>query len=473
MSDDIDIREGGVVAVDTGSLRAAADRYAVLGARVREVAEDLGAQARAVSALGPAAAYGGSVPYRLQNAAFAAESHADDLAGIARDLRELADTYEIVELRARRAMAVGVDARAAVAQAADLAAQRRPDAARRADLAIRGRDMEVGAGLVSVANGGVGLAGGVAGIAYPQLAGAIDAALLLLPVAAQSLQALIRRLGTGTVPPGRRLSGDAAVVEVRQEGGVTVTAPPRDLAGALSRIPDAARVRVETYTMPDGTAKYAVYLAGTRDFPPEAGDDPWDLTSDTRMYLGEDAAAYSAFAGQAHPVREFAGGVIHAAGQHDGADPLGLARGQHGSGGSLAVAGKEQACLGQLDARHHDGALADVVLHHCRRRLGEVAEVLEEVRQGQVAAAAVEFTGSSGLVDERRRPSLLACLSSGTRLPGEELQEVRGGVGRLFHQVVRDHQGAGVDERITRNTVLGFELDQRVESCSGWFAQHP
>ncbi|MRH28408.1 hypothetical protein GH740_03660 [Microbacterium sp. SYP-A9085] len=294
MSDDIDIREGGVVAVDTGSLRAAADRYAVLGARVREVAEDLGAQARAVSALGPAAAYGGSVPYRLQNAAFAAESHADDLAGIARDLRELADTYEIVELRARRAMAVGVDARAAAAQAADLAAQRHPDAARRADLAIRGRDMEIGAGLVSAANGGVGLAGGVAGIAYPQLAGAIDAALLSLPVAAQSLQALIRRLGTGTIPPGRRLSGDAAVVEVRQEGGVTVTASPRDLAGALSRIPDATRVRVETYTMPDGTAKYAVYLAGTRDFPPEAGDDPWDLSSDTRMYLGEDAAAYAA-----------------------------------------------------------------------------------------------------------------------------------------------------------------------------------
>src|SRR6185312_1194865 len=119
--------------------------------------------------------------------------------------------------------------------------------------------------------GGVGLAGGVAEIAYPQLAGAIDAALLSLPVAVQSLQALIRRLGTGTIPPGRRLSGDAAVVEVRQEGGVTVTAPPRDLAGALSRIPDAARVRVEMYTMPDGTAKYAVYLAGTRDFPPEAG----------------------------------------------------------------------------------------------------------------------------------------------------------------------------------------------------------
>jgi hypothetical protein len=294
MSDDIDIREGGVVAVDTGSLRAAADRYAVIGARVREVAEDLGAQARAVSALGPAAAYGGSVPYRLQNAAFAAASHADDLARIARDLRELADTYEIVELRARRAMAVGVDARAAAAQAADLAAQRDPDAAHRADLAVRGRDVEVGAGVVSVANGGVGIAGGVAGIAYPQLAGAIEAALLSLPVAAQTLQALIRRLGTGTVTPGRRLSGDAAAVEVRQEGGATATAPPRGLADALSRIPDTARVRVETYTMPDGTARYAVYLAGTRDFSPAAGDDPWDLTSDTRMYLGADAAADAA-----------------------------------------------------------------------------------------------------------------------------------------------------------------------------------
>lgn len=384
MSDDIDIREGGVVAVDTGSLRVAADRYAVLGARVREVAEDLGAQARAVSALGPAAAYGGSVPYRLQNAAFAAASHADDLAGIARDLRELADTYEIVELRARRAMAVGVDARAAAAQAADRAAQRHPDAAHRADLAVRGRDVEVGARLVSVANGGVGLVGGVAGIAYPQLAGAIDAALLSLPVAAQSLQALIRRLGTGTITPGRRLSGDAAVVEVRQKGGVTVTTSPRDLAGALSRIPDAARVRMETYTMPDGTAKYAVYLAGTRDFPPEAGEDPWDLTSDTRMYLGEDAAAYAAVVQALHAAGVPTGAELYLFGHSQGgliADWLAVQGGYHTrllvTAGSPTEAGVGPGTL-SVQLRHTDDLVQSLAAGGSDGRVGAAGSLVVE-----------------------------------------------------------------------------------------------
>jgi len=294
MTDDIDIREGGVVAVDTGSLRMAADRYARAAGHVRDVAEELQARARTITGLGPAAAYGGSVPATLQHAAYAAASDADDLSELARELRELADTYEIVELRARQAMTTGAGARAGTAVATWSAERAHPDAAGRADAAIGRRDIAVGLGVTSEANGGAGIAGVVGQIACPSLAGALGGAMLSLPLASQELQGLIRRLGRGSVSLGDSLSGTGTPVEVWQESEERVVAPPLDLADALRRIPDGARVRVETYTLADGEKAYAVYLAGTRDFSPHAGEDPWDLTSDARLYLGLDASAYDA-----------------------------------------------------------------------------------------------------------------------------------------------------------------------------------
>jgi hypothetical protein len=174
------------------------------------------------------------------------------------------------------------------------AASRHPDAAARAESAARGRDLAVGLGLTSPANGGLGMAGGAAGIAYPPLLGVIHGALLSLPIASQTLEALIRGLGRGSVPRGGSLRGAGSPVEVWQENQESAVAPPRDLADALGRIPDGSRVRVETYTMAHGEKAYAVYLAGTRDFSPHAGEDPWDLTSDARLYLGMDASAYDA-----------------------------------------------------------------------------------------------------------------------------------------------------------------------------------
>jgi len=85
------------------------------------------------------------------------------------------------------------------------------------------------------------------------------------------------------------------------------------------------------------------------------------------------------------------------------------------------------------------------------------------VRQGKVAAAAGELAGCGGLIDEG---------SCAARLGGEEPQQPGGGVGRFFHQVVRDHEGAGVDEGVPRDAVLHFQLDQGVERGAGGFAQH-
>jgi hypothetical protein len=61
-------------------------------------------------------------------------------------------------------------------------------------------------------------------------------------------------------------------------------APPTGFAELASRIPpthaDSPQVRVERYAGESGQATYLVYVGGTVDTSPVAGDEPFDLTSD-------------------------------------------------------------------------------------------------------------------------------------------------------------------------------------------------
>ncbi|WP_029145972.1 hypothetical protein [Microbacterium luticocti] len=296
--DDIDIRSGGVVAVDTGSLRDAAARFAVLDDRLCAVAHDLLTQSRAVVAAVPAPAYAAAIPDLLTRASTDAAATADELAQIVHDLRELADTYDVVEARARAMMALwpGAGPGEVIGAVYGLRAveQRHPDAVARADAAVTARDLSIGAQLSSPANAGGYLYLPLAFVVSPALGIVLLAAASRLPEAAQGAQALIRMLGAGTIAQGSRLVGAGEPVEVTQVGASSTAVPPDGLADALGRIPDDARVRVETYTMPDGSTRYAVYVAGTRDFSPVPGTDPFDLHSDTQLYLGQDASAYDA-----------------------------------------------------------------------------------------------------------------------------------------------------------------------------------
>lgn len=77
---------------------------------------------------------------------------------------------------------------------------------------------------------------------------------------------------------------------------------PDGWAERFDRIPEAGsgtdgmQVVIERYEMPDGTANYEVYVAGTVTFDPVAADEPWDMTSNIENAQGADAAAVRAVA---------------------------------------------------------------------------------------------------------------------------------------------------------------------------------
>ena len=112
-------------------------------------------------------------------------------------------------------------------------------------------------------------------------------------------------------------------------------------------------------------------------------------------YHGDDAAAYAAFARQADAVGELSGGVVGAAGQHQGVEAAGLAFGDDGRAlvvgavGVVAVAAQVTGGAGHLLAAHADGALVEVQVQHGGHGVVELAEAFHEVGQRVVTKAGV------------------------------------------------------------------------------------
>ena len=95
---------------------------------------------------------------------------------------------------------------------------------------------------------------------------------------------------------------------------------PASLADAAARVPGGAeaRVRVERYTMPDGSRQFAVYVAGTQTV---AGDprEPFDMASNVELYSGEPSASYAATIAALAEAGARQGDVVHAFGHSQGA----------------------------------------------------------------------------------------------------------------------------------------------------------
>ena len=392
MSDDIDIRDGGVVAVDTQTLRAAAARCAALSVRVRDARDALGEVARRVESLG---AIGGPVrttAHEIRQSSWIADAQLDDLDVIAADLRAAADTYEVIELRARAAMRAGPTQVEAATTALLVFGLRHPDAVARADEASVGRDREVGAALTDDDNLGIPMAAAMTAVVSPLAALALMGAAGALPSAAQGAQALIRRLRTGTIAPGARLVPSGAAARVRRTVESHAATAPDDLAGALGRIPqEGARVRIETYTMPDGTTRYAVYLAGTREFSPLAdGADPWDMTSNLQMYFGQDSAAYEAVKAAMKDAGVPAGARVYLFG--------------HSQGGLiadwLAVQGEYEVPLLVTAGSPTEAAVGDETLSVQLRHTDDIVQSLaggrSDARVGGEGSMVVERAGTPG-----------------------------------------------------------------------------
>ncbi|MFT4052541.1 MAG: hypothetical protein QM677_09870 [Microbacterium sp.] len=260
--DDLDIRSGGIVAVDTETLRAAAAQLRQIEAECDGIRDLLVRVGRLVQDAGV-----GRWP-----PAPAAVDAADRAGRLAGDLTSMADRYEVVELTAAAAVA-------ASAGDLELATQlrRRAGAMMEADPLIIGRLAAESARWLATQAAAIGEHYGVPGVDGAALAGTT----------------LFSLIGLGTVPRGTTVgSARAAVrVDVVSQGSAV---PPGSLAEVADRVPqgDDGRVRVERYTMPDGSRRFAAYISGT--VIGGSPDEAWDMESNFELYTRNDAESYEA-----------------------------------------------------------------------------------------------------------------------------------------------------------------------------------
>lgn len=265
MSDAVDIRSGGAVAVDTASLRHAA------GVCVQFAAECAIADGWLRAAQDAARDAGLPLPFPIVPLGDI-EAHAEHLASA---LRERAMLYEAVE----RAAADGFRSLGASDRRTPIDAE----AEAALDVWRAGIHREVERQLA----GAVAPLGTMVALLGPALVG-----IVLVP---STLTWLVREMALGLVPrdaPPLRRRAHAVTVTVLSRAAAEA---PTSLAELAERMPGAGdtRVRVEEYRTRSGGREFVVYIAGTQSWAP-GGPDPWDMTSNLELYLRENSASYAA-----------------------------------------------------------------------------------------------------------------------------------------------------------------------------------
>ncbi|MBD3943765.1 hypothetical protein IF188_18895 [Microbacterium sp. NEAU-LLC] len=314
----LQITGGGAVSVDTETLRSTAGRFT--GARVEldGIRARLGGLANTLLAerryAWDAALSASTLDARLHEVQAGADR-------IAASLLAAAAAYEVVELDAhlRAAHAAGDHALVTSLEARRAAViEEYPDAAAQAFSAQYTFATEWQHEIVRQATR-LGVEGG--DLVGPPWAVAGGAALGALTFAGTVITGFG---GTGRLAPDARLAGRAGPVTVTPVpaaapgGSIPAVAPgaagstavglaaptaanpsppvaPQSLAAAAARVPGAgaARVRVEKYTMPDGSRQAVVYIAGMQS-QGFGGDEPWDNASNVSLYRGEMSDSYAA-----------------------------------------------------------------------------------------------------------------------------------------------------------------------------------
>ncbi|WP_127473574.1 hypothetical protein [Microbacterium sulfonylureivorans] len=315
MADDLQLIGGGAVAVDTETLRHTAVRFL-------EARDDLEALSRRVGSLQLMLLVERAHAWHAAGAASVLGTRlAETLDGasrIAEALREAAAVYELVELdAAHHAAVLSADRVAAerIAEARDALIARHPEAVAAALAAAVERSVLWPSDLVRQATEIGVVAGKEIG---PQSAVVVGAGLGLLTL---GLGATTGVGGIGRLPADARLTGRGVPVTLAAVDPVrTATPAPTGLAGVADRMPGAgaSRVRVERYTMPDGTRQFAVYVAGMQSFA-VGGDDPWDNLSNAQLYSGASSASYEATEAALAAAGAEPGDVVHAFGHSQGA----------------------------------------------------------------------------------------------------------------------------------------------------------
>lgn len=314
MAGEMEIRGGGVVAVDTETLRGTADAFVQLRSDLDSLSLRLGAVQLVLADQGHHGADAWQETAALRTRLVACIEKATLVADA---LREAAAMYELVEMNVEYRAAVWAgdfDAAAIIKDRRDALVERYPDVLWAASTAELDRTVMWPAHLVRQATE-LGL---LAGMEIGPEGGVIGGAALGLGTI--GLATITGYGGPGRVAADARLSGRGeAVTLVALPPAPTATAAPANLAAVAARMPGDgdSRVRVETYTMRDGSKQYAVYVAGTQSHG-VGGDDAWDHLSNAQLYTGNSSASYEATVAALEAAGAQPGDVVHAFGHSQG-----------------------------------------------------------------------------------------------------------------------------------------------------------
>ena len=290
----LDIRSGGIVAVDTETLRAASARLVADADSCDRAGDLLETAGRTLLCAG---VWLFSPTARARDAAARARR-------LAADLTEMADVYDVAELAAASDVA-------AVAGDAELAA------------ALRAHALEILAThpgvLTRFAAATVQWRAETFAVLRTQYAAPLSLADPLSLFAPLLATGVIAGLGLGAVPPRTPLLGPSKPVVVEPVGAGRTTAPT-SLVQIVDRIPQGSgQVRVERYTMSDGSRRFVAYVAGTRSMSLGTSAQPWDMGSNLQLYARTHSASYDAVAAALDDAGAKPGDTVDLAGHSQGA----------------------------------------------------------------------------------------------------------------------------------------------------------
>ncbi|WP_404436563.1 hypothetical protein LG322_15085 [Microbacterium aerolatum] len=277
MSDDLEIRHGGVVSVDPEALRVVADALVALAPRFADAAAAVRRAHGCLLALPPAT-------LRVDmSALWGSAERAEALHAECREAGEntllMADVFELVE---RRAELSALEIQGMTVPGALYA---RIDALVASDARVAEMEVWLLASWKKDRFDGLDEQFDPEGLGQGPIVGPLFAA-----------AAAAGARGFGRIPPGTTLAGSAGPVSVTPIRTGSPAAPPGSLAEGLGRIPEwsEAQLKVEKYTMPDGSKKFVLYSKGTQ--PSLDSDEPFDMGSNIDLYFRQESASYAATA---------------------------------------------------------------------------------------------------------------------------------------------------------------------------------
>lgn len=302
MGNDLEVAHGGAIAVDTMQLWTAAAGIAHQTRALWDVVAELTSVRHELRTIADRLAP--EVLGLAGGAQFLAETTVEKLGALGHDLSRSAQEYEEVELRVRWQFA-----------------QLHSDEAALRDIQARAVALNIDVDTLGDEPSRLGERVSMLWEMAQQyvrpalLAGGPGAGLnaLVAGAALNAMLGMIASLERGTVRVGGALGGAAkpvVVTEMRPAGlrgaqagaGASAsgstnagrTTAPSSLASLAGRIPNGtAQVAIERFAMPGGRTEWAVYVAGTRTSD-MGGAEPWDMKSNTELYLGERSASSDA-----------------------------------------------------------------------------------------------------------------------------------------------------------------------------------